>query len=132
MTPELKSLKNLHFNGLLFTKLYDVRAERSTEEASKFVKFLIFLMRSHGKFEGKMTCGLENDMRNLAHFYQIIRQSQNETLMASFCLKLKMYKLKNYRGVLHHGNEEWCKNWIGIDCQFKIHMRNLTNFDLST
>ena len=51
-----------------------------------------------------------------------------ETLMVSFCLKLKMYELKNYRGVVRHGKEEWCTNWIGIDCQFKIDMRNLKNF----
>ena len=29
------------------------------------------------KFEEKLTCGLENHMRNLANFYQIIQQSQN-------------------------------------------------------
>ena len=29
------------------------------------------------KFEEKLTCGLENDMRNVANFYQIIQQSQN-------------------------------------------------------
>ena len=26
--------------------------------------------KSHAKFEGKITCGLENDMRNLANFHQ--------------------------------------------------------------
>ena len=31
----------------------------------------------HEKFEEKMTCGLENDMRNLANFYQNTRKSQN-------------------------------------------------------
>ena len=31
-------------------------------------------------------------------------------LMASFCLKLKMYKLKIYREVMCHDNEECCKN----------------------
>ena len=27
-------------------------------------------MKSHAKFEEKLTCGLENDMRNLAKFCQ--------------------------------------------------------------
>ena len=27
-------------------------------------------LRSHVKFEEKMTCGLENDMMNLANFHQ--------------------------------------------------------------
>ena len=35
--------------------------------------------------------------------------------MAAFCLKLKMHELKIYRGVMCHDNEEWCKNWRGID-----------------
>ena len=29
------------------------------------------------KFEEKLTCGLENDMRNLANFYQNTQKSQN-------------------------------------------------------
>ena len=29
------------------------------------------------KFEEKLTCGLENDMRNLANFHQCTRKSQN-------------------------------------------------------
>ena len=40
------------------------------------------------KFEEKLTCGLENDMRNLANF--------------------QMYELKNQRGLMRHDNEE-CK-----------------------
>ena len=26
-----------------------------------------------------------------------------------------MCELKNNSGVIYHGNEEWCKNWGGID-----------------
>ena len=33
--------------------------------------------KSDAKFEGKMTCGLENDMRNLENFYQSMQMSQN-------------------------------------------------------
>ena len=29
------------------------------------------------KFEEKLTCGLENDMRNLANFHQSIKNFQN-------------------------------------------------------
>ena len=49
-------------------------------------------------------------------FWQIFtRALQIGTLMVSFCLKLKMYKLKIYRRVMCHDNGEWCKNWRGID-----------------
>ena len=34
-------------------------------------------LKSDVKFEEKLTCGLENDMRNLANVYQTTRKSQN-------------------------------------------------------
>ena len=37
------------------------------------------------------------------------------TLMGFFCPKLKMHELKIYWGVMIHENDEWCKNWRGID-----------------
>ena len=33
--------------------------------------------KSDAKFEQKLTCGLENDMRNLANFHQRTRKSKN-------------------------------------------------------
>ena len=41
-------------------------------------------LKSDAKFEEKLTCGLENDMRNLANFHQSVKIG---TLMGSFCLK---------------------------------------------
>ena len=34
-------------------------------------------LKSDAKFEKKMTCGLQNDMRNLENFYQNTSQCQN-------------------------------------------------------
>ena len=34
-------------------------------------------LKSDAKFEEKLTCGLENDMRNLTNFSQSTRKSQN-------------------------------------------------------
>ena len=48
-------------------------------------------------------------------FTWALKSLQIGTLMASFCLKLKMHELKIYRGVLCDYNEEWCKIWRGID-----------------
>ena len=39
-------------------------------------------------------------------FTRVLESLQIGTLMASFCLKLKMYELKIYRGVLRHDTEE--------------------------
>ena len=59
------------------------------------------------KFEGKLTCGLKNDTRNLANFHQSLFKSLKiGTFMGSFYPKQKMYELKIFRGVLCHENEE--------------------------
>ena len=34
-------------------------------------------LKSDAKFEEKLICGLENDIRNLANFYQSTQKSQN-------------------------------------------------------
>ena len=34
-------------------------------------------LKSDAKFEEKLTCGLKNDVRNLADFYQSTRNCQN-------------------------------------------------------
>ena len=34
-------------------------------------------LKSDAKFEEKLTCGLENDMKNLANFHQSTQKSQN-------------------------------------------------------
>ena len=48
-------------------------------------------------------------------FTRALESLQIGTLMAYFCLKLKMYELKNCRGVMCHDNDEWCKIWRGTD-----------------
>ena len=52
--------------------------------------------------------------------------------MAFFCLKLKIHELKIYRGVMCHAMKNDAKIEEDLTCQFKIDMRNLTNFDPST
>ena len=44
---------------------------KSTEELS------FMTLKSDAKFEEKLTCGLENDMRNLANFHLSTRKCQN-------------------------------------------------------
>ena len=59
------------------------------------------------KFDEKLTCGLENDLRNLANVYQNMFESLKiGTLMGSFYPKQKMYELKTYREVAHYDNGE--------------------------
>ena len=52
--------------------------------------------------------------------------------MAYFCLKLKMYEFKNFRGVSVMTMTKDAKFEEELTWQFKVDMTNLTNFDLST
>ena len=76
---------NLYFDRLLLLKVYKLSAQKSVDELclmipksdAKFVEKRIFcfkndkdLVKSRAKFEEKLTCGLENDMRNMENFHQ--------------------------------------------------------------
>ena len=60
------------------------------------------------KCEGKLTCPFKNDMRKLANFHQSIMfvSLKIGAFIGLFYLKKKMCKLKIYRGVMCHDNEE--------------------------
>ena len=62
------TLKN---DELLFTKVYNVWAQKSTEKLS------FIAPESDAKFEKKMTFGLEKNMSNFSNFYQSTWKSQN-------------------------------------------------------
>ena len=95
----LKSLTILHFDQP-FLVVFDLK------------KLSFMTLESDAKFEEKLTCGFENNMKNLANFHQSTWKSQNWDFDGILCPKLKIYELKIYRGVICHDNEEWCKNWI--------------------
>ena len=66
-------------------------------------------LKSDTKFEEKLTCSLENDMRNMENFHQRLESIKIGTLIGSFYPKQKIYELKVYRGIMCHDNKEWCK-----------------------
>ena len=67
-------------------------------------------LNTDATFEGKLTCALKNDMRNLVNFLQSTFESLKiGSLIGSFYSKQKIYELKIYKGVLCHDNEEWYK-----------------------
>ena len=70
LTQALESLKNVLFDWLLCAKniTFDLR---KTEELP------FMTLKRDAKFEEKLTCGLQNDIRNLADFHQSTRKSQN-------------------------------------------------------
>ena len=53
-----------------------------------------------------MTCGLENDIRNMANFTRALESLKIGILMRSFNTKLKKHELKIHKRVVCHDNEE--------------------------
>ena len=57
-------------------------------DLKKYKGVYFMTLKSHAKFEEKLTCDLENDKRNLADFHQSMFGSLKiGTLMGSFCPK---------------------------------------------
>ena len=54
LTQELESLKNLHFNGLLLTKVYNVLAKKVQRS------YVLIALKIVTNFEGKIACVSEN------------------------------------------------------------------------
>ena len=52
--------ENLHFNVLLLSKVYYVRAKKKGAE-----ELCVIIVKNNAKFEEQLTCALKNDARNL-------------------------------------------------------------------
>ena len=76
-------------------------------------------LKSHAKFEEKLTCGLENDMRNLANFHQNTWKCQNWYFHGILLSKVENAWATTYRGVISNDTEEWWKIWRGIELPFR-------------
>ena len=87
-------------------------------------------LKSDAKFKEKLTCGLENDMRNVANFHQSTKVSKLEhwwdsliqkskhskvskifALMGSFWATFMLFELDKCKRVIFHDTEEI---WRGI------------------
>ena len=63
------------------------------------------------KFEAKLACASKKWHEKLGKFSpEHLKVSKLRPWWTSFCLKLKIYELKTYRGVMCHGNEEMIQN----------------------
>ena len=75
----------------------------------------------NAKFEEKLTCGLENDMRNMANFDQTNLIQSRKSMSIKSTEELCVMTMKNVAKF----EEE-------LTCHFKIDMRDLMNFEPST
>ena len=98
----------------------------------KFTEELSFMtLKSDAKFEEKLTCGLENDMRNMANFHQSNWKSQNWDIDGLIKSKKSM-SLKSTEELSVMTMKNDAKFEEQLTCHFKVDMRNLTNFNQST
>ena len=123
----LENPKILHFNEIFFNKVYNIWAKKKYREVlfdgteywcDIWQKTDLCFLKWHGEFS-KFSPG---------H----VQKSKNWDFNGILLSKVEMYKLKIYRGVLCHDNEEWCKIWRGIDLSVQIWHEEFDNFDSST
>ena len=62
-------------------------------------------LQSDTKFEGKLTCGLENEMRSLANFHQSTRKSQNSDFDGILFIQSKKYISLKFTGAMTMSND---------------------------
>ena len=122
LTWALKSLKNLHFNGLLLSKVDVAWAKKSREELS------FMTLQSDAKCDEKLTCCLKWEISQIFTRAQVSKLKlwwdpfvqRRKCMSLKFTEKLCVMKMKNDTKI----EEE-------LTCCFKIDM-NFTNFDPST
>ena len=127
LTPELQGLKNLHFHWLFLTKLYNVRAEKVQMSYVWLQSILVQNSKENWLVFPKIY------MRNLVNFHQSTWKSPNWDHDGILLSKVKngvSLKIAGELCVMTMTND--AKFEEELTCQFKIEMRNLTNFDLST
>ena len=105
----LKSLKNLHFDWS-FLVMFDLKTYRG-------VYFMT--LEVDAKFEEKLTCVLENNVRNLKFSPEYLKVSKLGVWWDSFFQSWKCMSLKFTGKLFCHNNEEWCKIGRGIDLSFQ-------------
>ena len=90
-------------------------------------------LKVDAKFGEKLTCSLENDMKNLTNFYQSTRKFRNRDFDGIILFKVENVLILNV-------TDELCVMTMKNDAKFeeeltyrfKIDMNILTNFDLIT
>ena len=110
-------------------------------DLKKYRGVTFMTLKNHAKFEEKLTCGLENDIRNLANCHQNTLEwsklglwwdpftqsrkcmiwvlnfdpstqvSKMCTLIGTFRSKYMTFDLRKYRGVIFRDTEVSCKIW---------------------
>ena len=128
LNQELKNLKNLHLNGLLLTKVYNVCTKQVQSSyiwqnwilmenwKEKWPVLSKMTMRHYNEKLCKIWRGLELSVQNWHEEFEEFWPRNSKisnicALIGCFCPKYIMFKLKMYRGVICDSTEYWCKFW---------------------
>ena len=80
------------------------------------------------RFEEALTCRFKIGMSNLTNFDPRTWISKMCSLMGCLWTKYIIFELKNYRGVMFDGTENWCKIWRKNDLCFPKWHEQFGNF----
>ena len=94
--------KTFNFNGLFLSKVYDLWAKKYRgvifHDNEQWYKIWI----NPDLAVSKMAWAIGWT------FIRALKSLKNYVLMGSFCPK-HLFQLENFRGIMYHDNEEWCK-----------------------
>ena len=122
----LEILKNVDFNVLLLSKVYIVCAKKCRWVISHEIEYGY-----------KIWTGIELSFQNWQKEFDKFwpehsKVSKTSTLMGSFWAKYILFELKSTEKLSFMKLNSDTKFRVKLTCRFKIGIRNLTNFDLST
>ena len=104
---------------------------QSTQRKKSTEELCFMTLKSHARSEKKLTCGLENDMKNLENFHKNTWKCQNWYFHGILLFKVENAWAKNLqKSYVILKNDE--KSEEELTCQFETDIRILTNFDSRT
>ena len=126
LTQTLESLKNLHFNGLLVTTVYNVWAKTIQRSYLSWHRRVMQSLKKNWLVVWKM----KGEIWQI--FTRALESVRIGTLMGSFVQSRKCMSVKFTEELCVMTMKNDTKTEEEMTCRFKIDMRNFTNFDLST
>ena len=108
--------RNLHFNGLLLTKVYNVWSKTLQRSFVSPYWSLMQYLKKHWLVVWNMT---KRIWLIFMHFhlvnFQVVASLKICTLISSFHPKHIKFSIKKYRRVMSHDNEEWFKEKLILE-----------------
>ena len=118
--------ENLHFDGLVLSKAYKVLDEKVQKSYVSWHWRVMQSLKKNWLLVPKVTWGIWWILMPAVASPKIC------TLMCYFCRKYIVFEPINYKGVMCHNIEEWCKLWGGTDLCFEKWNEEFGKFWLNT